>query len=126
LSSRALNSNSAALFLAHVSHDLRTPLAGMRAYLETLQLRGDDLSEADRDDFLKKALLTNDKLSGMIDELFELARLEHGQVNVNPELIRLSDLLSDLYASLNGLASKKGVHLAVDMDNEEVNVFADM
>ncbi|RVU83534.1 hypothetical protein EOL70_15970 [Leucothrix sargassi] len=113
-------------FLAHVSHDLRTPLAGMRAYLETLQLKGDELSESDRDDFLKKALLTNHKLSGMIDELFELARIEHGQVAVNPEQIRLSDLLSDMYGSLSGLANNKGIHLAVDMAREDVNVMADV
>lgn len=113
-------------FLAHVSHDLRTPLAGMRAYLETLQLKGDELSEIDRDDFLKKALLTNHKLSGMIDELFELARIEHGQIAVNPEQVRLSDLLSDMYGSLSGLANNKGIHLAVDMVREDVNVMADV
>lgn len=113
-------------FLAHVSHDLRTPLAGMRAYLETLQLKGDELSEADRNDFLEKALLTNHKLTGMIDEVFELARLEHGQVAVNPELIRISDLLSDMYASLSGLANNKGVKLAVEMEDESTNVFADV
>lgn len=113
-------------FLAHVSHDLRTPLAGMRAYLETLQLKGDDLPEADRHDFLKKALLTNQKLGDMIDELFELARLEHGQIAINPELIRISDLLSDMYASLSGLANSKGVHLSVEMDSEDINVFADV
>lgn len=113
-------------FLAHVSHDLRTPLAGMRAYLETLQLKGDELSEADRNDFLEKALLTNHKLTGMIDEVFELARLEHGQVAVNPELISISDLLSDMYASLSGLANNKGVHLAVEMEDESTNVFADV
>ena len=113
-------------FLAHVSHDLRTPLAGMRAYLETLQLKGDDLSEVDRDDFLKKALLTNHKLTGMIDELFELARLEHGQVDINPEMISISDLLSDTYASLSGLANNKGIHLDVDMDDESIQVFADV
>ena len=113
-------------FLAHVSHDLRTPLAGMRAYLETLQLKGDDLSESDRDDFLKKALLTNQKLTGMIDELFELARLEHGQVDINPEMISISDLLSDTYASLSGLANNKGIHLDVDMEDESIEVFADV
>lgn len=113
-------------FLAHVSHDLRTPLAGMRAYLETLQLKGDDLSEADRDDFLKKALLTNHKLTGMIDELFELARLEHGQVDIHPEMILISDLLSDTYASLSGLANNKGIHLDVDMEDESIEVFADV
>jgi len=113
-------------FLAHVSHDLRTPLAGMRAYLETLQLKGDALSEADRDDFLKKALLTNHKLTGMIDELFELARLEHGQVDIDPELIVISDLLSDTYASLSGLANNKGIHLDVAMEDESLEVFADV
>jgi len=113
-------------FLAHVSHDLRTPLAGMRAYLETLQLKGDELSEADRNDFLEKALLTNHKLTGMIDEVFELARLEHGQIAINPELIDISDLLSDMYASLSGLANHKGVHLAVDMEDNTITVFADV
>ena len=113
-------------FLAHVSHDLRTPLAGMRAYMETLQLRGDSLSESERGDFLNKALQTNKQLSGMIDELFELARLEHGQVEIHPEMIRLSDLLSDLYASLSGLANNKGIHLSVQMEDEDICVFADV
>ncbi|MGB1257012.1 MAG: sensor histidine kinase [Thiolinea sp.] len=113
-------------FLAHVSHDLRTPLAGMRAYLETLQIKGDALSAAERSNFLEKALLTNKQLSSMIDELFELARLEHGQVNINPEVIMISDLLSDLYASLSGLANDKGIRLSVQMESDNISVLADV
>lgn len=113
-------------FLAHVSHDLRTPLAGMRAYLETLQLKGDKLSEKERDDFLKKALLTNKQLTGMITELFELARLEHGQIEIHRETVHISDLLSDMYASLSGMANDKGIHLEVSMEDEQAQVFADV
>ena len=113
-------------FLAHVSHDLRTPLAGVRAYLETLQLKGQDLSEAARQDFLEKALVTNDRLSKMIDELFELARLEYGEVQVNPEVVQLSDLLSDMYATLSNLAAEKGVTLEVNMSRDDLTVYADV
>ncbi len=113
-------------FLAHVSHDLRTPLAGMRAYLETLQLKDQQLSDTERKDFLSKALLTNKQLTGMIDELFEMARLEHGQVEIHPDTIVISDLLSDIYASLSGLANNKGVHLEVNMEDEASMVFADV
>ncbi len=113
-------------FLAHVSHDLRTPLAGVRAYLETLQLKGKDLSEEARQDFLEKALVTNDRLSKMIDELFELARLEYGEVQVNPEVVQLSDLLSDMYATLSNLAEEKGVALEVNMSRDDLTVYADV
>ncbi len=113
-------------FLAHVSHDLRTPLAGMRAYLETLQLKGDELSEGERNDFLAKALLTNKQLGSMIGELFELARLEHGQVDIELDTVVLSDLLSDLYGSLSGLAQDKGVDLSVSMTEQSICVRADV
>jgi len=113
-------------FLAHVSHDLRTPLAGMRAYLETLQLKGDKLSEQERDDFLQKALLTNKQLTVMIAELFELARLEHGQVEIHQETVHISDLLSDMYAALSGMANDRGIHLEVRMEDENLEVFADV
>ncbi len=113
-------------FLAHVSHDLRTPLAGVRAYLETLQLKGKDLSEAARQDFLDKALVTNNRLSKMIDELFELARLEYGEVEIKPEIIYLSDLLSDMYATLSNLAAEKDIKLQVNMERDDLTIYADV
>jgi signal transduction histidine kinase len=113
-------------FLAHVSHDLRTPLAGMRAYLETLQLGGSEISESTRQEFLEKALLTNTRLESMIYELFELARLEHGEIELHPENIVISDLLSDLYASLSSMANDKGIHLDIKMQENNISVYADV
>jgi len=113
-------------FLAHVSHDLRTPLAGMRAYLETLQLKGEALKASDRQTFIEKALRSNTRISAMLNELFELARLEHGQINIHPETLRLSDLLSDTYASLSTMALTKGITLNVKMTQQNITVYADI
>ena len=113
-------------FLVHVSHDIRTPLAGMRAYLETLQLKGDSIKAEDREAFIEKALLTNTRLSGMINELFELARLEHGQVEIHPEVVFVGDLLSDIYASLSPMAMDKGIRLQVEIIQQNITVYADV
>ncbi len=113
-------------FLAHVSHDLRTPLAGMRAYLETLQIKGESLKAPDRQTFIEKALRSNTRISAMLNELFELARLEHGQINIHPETLRISDLLSDTYASLSTMAQSKGVTLKIAITQQNITVYADV
>ena len=113
-------------FLAHLSHDLRTPIAGVQAYLETLQLDNTGISEAERLDFLRKALVTNNRLSNMIDELFELSRLEYGEIEINPDSILLSDLLSDMYATLNNLAVEKNIALTVTIETGVSTVHADV
>lgn len=112
-------------FLAHVSHDLRTPLAGIRAYLETLQLQT-ELSDEERNDYLDKALVTTERMSGMINEVFDFARLEHGDISLNPESIRVTDLLSDMYAVLSELAHEKNITLKMEVEDAQVEVYADV
>jgi signal transduction histidine kinase len=62
--------------IANVSHDLRSPLASLRGYLETLLLKQDALAEADRRSYLEIALRQAQHLQTLIGELFELARLD--------------------------------------------------
>jgi signal transduction histidine kinase len=62
--------------IAQVSHDLRTPLASMLGYLETLQIKGRELPKEQRADFLHTALKQGQRLSRMVEELFELASLD--------------------------------------------------
>ncbi len=113
-------------FLAYVSHDLRTPLAGMKAYLETLELKQDSMSLEERQTYLKKAINNGDRLEGMINELFELTRLESGQVDAKKEEFMIGDLLSDIYTSLEEKAKKKEVKLIVDCKEPDAQISADM
>ena len=113
-------------FLAYVSHDLRTPLAGMKAYLETLELKQDSMSSEERHTYLKKAINNGDRLEGMINELFELTRLESGQIEVKEDEFIIGDLLSDIYTSLEEKAKKNKVNLIVDCKEPEAQISADM
>jgi len=113
-------------FLAYVSHDLRTPLAGMKAYLETLELKQQLMSSDERQNYLKKAISNGDRLEGMINELFELTRLESNQIEIQKEEFAIGDLLSDIYASLENKAQHGLVKLQVDCDKPEALVHADI
>ncbi len=110
-------------FLAYVSHDLRTPLTGTTAYLETLALKFDSLDDAEKLDFIAKSQANCLRLDSMINELFELARLDNNQVSLNSQSFSIEDSLSDLYASLEGIAQKKHIQLNVqcDLENSSVN-----
>jgi signal transduction histidine kinase len=113
-------------FLAYVSHDLRTPLAGMKAYLETLEIKQASMNNIERQQFISKAISNGDRLQGMINELFELTRLENHQVELHQEAFAMGDLLSDIYASLEDKARQKQVHLQIDFQQASVQVIGDI
>ncbi len=83
--------------LANISHDLRTPLTSLHCYLETLSLKAETLGEAERKRYLAVALAQSAKVGRLAQTLFELARLEHGNVQPVWETFSLVDLLQDVF-----------------------------
>jgi signal transduction histidine kinase len=90
-----------------VSHDLRTPLAGLRAISEALEDGVVDEPEL----YYKQIRTAVDRLSGMVDDLFDLSRIQAGSFSRDVGAIPLDDLVSDCVAALEPLAAAQGVRL---------------
>ncbi|MEO6712527.1 MAG: HAMP domain-containing sensor histidine kinase [Mycobacteriales bacterium] len=106
---RALESSRREL-VAWVSHDLRTPLAGIRAMAEALE----DGVVADPETVHRyhgQLRTESDRLTDMVDDLFELSRIHAGALQLQLERVPLRDLVSDALAAADPLASAKGIRL---------------
>ncbi|MEV0160222.1 sensor histidine kinase [Nonomuraea fuscirosea] len=99
--------------VAWVSHDLRTPLAGMRAMAEALEdgVVSDPETVARYHGQIK---LEVERLSGMVDDLFELSRIHAGALRLSRAKIGLADLVADTLAGAEPLARAKGVLLTAE------------
>jgi signal transduction histidine kinase len=93
--------------VAWVSHDLRTPLAGIRAMAEALE----DGVASDPSAYHRRIREQVDRLAGMVDDLLALSRLQSGQWVLTRERVRLADLVSDTLAAATPLAEQHGVAL---------------
>jgi signal transduction histidine kinase len=106
--------------VAWVSHDLRTPLAGLRAMAESLQ----DGIASDTGRYHRQILSEVTRLSTMVDDLFELSRIESGTLSLSADRFEVSDLVSDTIASMEPVARARGVRLTGAADGP-VPVYAD-
>jgi signal transduction histidine kinase len=96
--------------VAWVSHDLRTPLAGLRAMAEALEDQVvTDPREVNR--YHSQIRVETDRLAGMIDDLFQLSKIHAGALRLSPRLVGLEDLIAEVAASTEPVARAKGVRL---------------
>jgi len=96
--------------VAWVSHDLRTPLAGIRAMVEALEdgVVADPLTVARYHRTMRQEA---DRLAGLVDDLFELSRIEAGALGLDMERVPLDELVSDALAGASIAAGAKGIDL---------------
>lgn len=116
---RALESSRREL-VAWISHDLRSPLAGLRAMAEALE----DGVVDDPHRYHRQIRGEVERLSGMVGDLFELSRIQAGSLTLAPARMSVYDLISDAIAGSEALARQRGVRLT-DGGVEAVPVEAD-
>jgi signal transduction histidine kinase len=109
---RALEASRREL-VAWVSHDLRTPLAGLRAVAEALE---DGVVTEPGQVARYHATMTRevDRLSAMVDDLFELSRIHAGALGLRLDAVSLAEVVSDAVAVIRPTAEAKRVHIVAD------------
>ncbi|WP_420387708.1 sensor histidine kinase [Roseivirga sp.] len=112
--------------IANVSHDLRTPLAITKGYIETLQIKKSQLSEEEVEKYLNIVNNSIGKLQKLIDQLFEYSKLEAKQIEPQKEPFSLSDLAHDVFEKYQQLAEQKKIKLHLNIEPNLPQVFGDI
>ncbi len=112
--------------VANVSHDLRTPMAILHGYLETLKLKRDELDDNERDLYLTAALHNSERLSHLVTELFELAKLEAPETTPACEAFHPAELAQDILQKFQIKARQQNVDLHLDAEKNLPFVYADI
>jgi two-component system, OmpR family, sensor kinase len=111
--------------VANVSHDLRTPVAAMQGYLETMSL-SNNLGEQEKRQYLEVALRHSKRLAKLVESLFELAKLEMKEVKPNLESFPIAELLMDVVKKFESSHAQDTIQLKCQCEEDMPFVYADI
>ena len=108
-------------FLLSVTHELKTPLASTKLYLQTLMKR--EFPVEKRNELLQKALHENQRLEEIVEAILTASRIENGTMVAHKEWISLNDLMTELALNYNNRLEKEWIVLEFD---ETIHIEADV
>jgi signal transduction histidine kinase len=104
--------------VAAASHDLRTPLASLRLLVESID---DGVATGEtRDRYLKEIRTHVGVLSALIDDLFELSRIEAGDISWTMRQVELGELIDDTVAAMRAPAAARGVRISAELPDGDL------
>ena len=112
--------------VANISHDLRTPLATLQGYIETLLIKNDSLSDEERQNYLQISIRHCERLNSLIADLFELAKLDAQDTAVHREPFSVRELVQDVLQKFTLTAREKQITITTNISKEIPFVYADI
>lgn len=120
------NDNLRRELVANVSHDLRTPLASMQGYIETLLHKEGKLTDKERKRYLETVAKHSTRLGKLITELFELSKLNSRETEPHREPFSLGELVQDVCQKFRFTAEARGIELTTEPPQDLPFVNADI
>jgi signal transduction histidine kinase len=112
--------------ISNISHDLRTPIASIQGYAETLILKKDNIEKEEKEKYLGVIYKNCENLQQLVTNLFELSKLETSQVVLNREPFSIGELVHDVANKYRILSQKRGVSINTIVARDTPVVEADI
>lgn len=112
-------------FLNVVSHDLRIPLTAILGYLELLDDETAGPLTPVQHSFIDKAVDSVQRMTRLLEDLLDFARMESGHFRLARETLDYPDLVMNVSEGMRSLAEQKALHMIVDAPGDPVKVWAD-
>lgn len=110
-------------FVANVSHELRSPLTSMRGFLEAIE--DGTIPPEEQPHYLHIVITENKRMSDMVNDLLDLARIESGQTVFKPERFDIHDLIVRTLITFEARITGKELDVSVDFPQDRLYVWAD-
>lgn len=107
-------------FISMVSHDLRTPLTGIRAYAEIIRDRRDKLTPQEHEKFLDIIIDQSKRLGRLITDLLDVQRFEAGKIKLDFQELDLVPLLREAMDAFRGAAEEKNLSFTENIPDREI------
>ena len=112
--------------ISNVSHDLRTPVASIQGYAETLLIKKDTIKTEERERYLNIIYNSCERLKKLVSDLFDLSKLQTNQVKLNREPFSLAELVSDVANKYRFISQKKEISINTIISKDIPVVEADV
>ncbi|MCB2352639.1 sensor histidine kinase [Clostridium estertheticum] len=111
-------------FIANISHELKTPISCIRAYVELLH-DCDAIEKKDKDKYAEIIIMNSKKLTTMVEDILELSEIQSGNYALELSSFCLIVLIKDIINDMQALAAEKNVKIVLKTFNDKLIITAD-